>query len=117
MTRVRRKGGERRRRQRVILFRRQKGLCYWCKLPMWMLPDGTIPVNRGARLPHNAATIDHLHPKHDPERGKHNGECTHVLACLSCNNGRDPGRFTKTQLWELSGAYPVDMRRPQGAAP
>jgi hypothetical protein len=76
---------ERVRRQRIALFTSQQGLCWWCKKPMYMPDDGRFDPGHH---PMNAATIDHLHERGHPERGKHAGESTHVLACRRCNSRR-----------------------------
>ena len=61
----------------------------------------------------DAATIDHLHPRGDPERGKHAGIATHVLACKKCNNLRDQKRIEAMpieQLHALSKRYSGSAR-------
>lgn len=98
---------EKRRRQRLAMFRTQKGLCHWCAQPMQLSKDGSVPVGEHRR--DSWATIDHLHPRGHPERGKHENEWTHVLACGKCNHDRNE-QFTaslpKETLWALSGRAP-----------
>lgn len=94
----------RRRAQRLNLYRIQAGLCHWCKKTMKMNPDGTSKPSP------QWATIDHLHPRGDTERGKHPGKYTHVLACWKCNFDRNIA-FQKAQplevLWKASGRSPA----------
>lgn len=92
------------RKQRLALFKRQRGLCHWCKGKMFIRPDGR---SKGTR--EDAATIDHLHPRGHPERGKHGNEFTHVLACKKCNGERNSdfmATLDKEKLWAASGRAP-----------
>lgn len=70
------------RRQRTLLWRQQNGLCHWCNQPTRLLK-----LN-GGKVPDDAATIDHLDSRLNPERGKHKGELRHVMACSKCNQQR-----------------------------
>lgn len=78
--------------------------CHWCK-------QDTVFIDRSGgqkskRLP-NEATIDHLDPRHSPERGNHEGEYRRVLACNRCNSTRDAvqlAEMPRQSLWELSGS-------------
>ena len=69
--------------KRRKIAERQGWRCYWCGQPVidWV-------ARRRVPTPDNAATIDHLHSRLSPERGKHHGEYTLVVACNACNNRR-----------------------------
>jgi hypothetical protein len=61
--------------------------CYYCgiKTILWVEVPHQSP-------PPNAATIDHLYPRHHPDRLKpleYHRELRHVLSCWKCNNERD----------------------------
>lgn len=43
---------------------------------------------KGGKVPDDAATVDHLDSRLNPERGKHKGELRHVMACSKCNQRR-----------------------------
>ncbi len=74
--------GSKERRERK--FKVQGGLCHWCKKPM-VLTRGN---GKSGSIPGNYATFEHLQRVRDGGAGKpHNV----VLACKSCNNGRDAG--------------------------
>lgn len=70
-----------RRRLRRLAFKRQGGLCYWCKTPM---------VNTSPRERPHSVTLEHLVPKY---KGGKDTEDNCVAACLQCNNERG-GAFT-----------------------
>lgn len=73
---------DKRRKQRIGLFLKQKGKCHWCQCEM-LLAYGHLK-----KQPANLATIDHLDDRFSPERGKHYGEYRRVLACAQCNFDR-----------------------------
>lgn len=89
-------------RQRDLLFKRQKGLCCWCRRPMrksWTHKQG-VPV------PDDLATIEHLDSRLNPERGQHPGERRHRLACAKCNHQRgaeEDKRLSLDERRQLSG--------------
>lgn len=66
-------------RLRDAAFKRQKGLCHWCKTPMLNTKRA-----RRARSP-MACTLEHLIPRHI---GGPNTEDNTVAACLQCNEER-----------------------------
>lgn len=78
------KSRERRRRQVEGLFKRQRGLCFYCNCPMWLAPAH----EHTKRQPPNMATLEHLDSRFSAERGTHEGQIRRVLACLACNNAR-----------------------------
>jgi len=94
--------------QRKLLWRRQGGLCYWCKKPTRLLKT------TGGPIPEDAATIDHLDSRLSPERGKHKGEWRHVMACSKCNHERaraeDMALPRETQH-ERSKRHPTNIMR------
>lgn len=72
--------------------------CHWCKLPTVLLDrSGDKKIKRRP----DEATIDHLDPRHSPERGKHEGEFRRVLACLKCNGERDKQQLAAMPIQEL----------------
>lgn len=83
--------------QKTQLYRRQKGLCYYCKrfmrLQKW-------PPEYG-KCPPDLATLEHLDPRGHPDRGRRVGEYRRVLACHQCNaaeNRRFQSSLTPEQL-------------------
>lgn len=61
------------------------------------------------------ATIDHIRPRHHPDRTKppEPGETLLVLSCWRCNNDRDKQELAeKPKEWfiERGGAIPISMR-------
>lgn len=62
----------------------------------------------------NYATIDHLRPRHHPERHvPANGEVRHVLACFRCNNDRDKRELAekpKEWFYENGGSKPLSLK-------
>lgn len=76
---------DRQRQQKRGLYRRQKGLCYYCQRFMRLMKWGR---EYGA-CPHDLATIEHLDSRYSPERGQHAGEFRKVLACWKCNNDKN----------------------------
>lgn len=85
--------------------------CHWCKRRTRLVNLGQHPKS----IPHDAATIDHLHSRLDPDRG--NGSGRHVLACWKCNNDR--GAQEQRERIDIvrakSGAYPVTHSHSAGA--
>ncbi len=67
-------------RKRFYLFQAQKGLCFWCGMPM------TIHYLDGGKTPDDAATIEHLDSRLSPERGRHAQTRRLVAAHASCNH-------------------------------
>lgn len=80
------KSTEIRRRQVAGMFRRQRGLCHWCKELMVLFDPAKIVRHRP--MPKNLATIDHLDDRFSPNRGQRPGEIRRVLACKRCNELR-----------------------------
>ena len=66
-------------RRRLAMWRHDPK-CYWCGCET-VLPDNAN------RVPRNMATIDHLYPRHHPERHSQHHEV--VLACYNCNESRN----------------------------
>jgi len=90
------KNGERRRRKRAHLHRRQGGRCYWCGC-LTILIENNDPGNQ----PDDLATLDHLDDRFSPERGKRSGEWRIVMACRLCNNERGIIREAMQPVEEL----------------
>jgi len=76
--------------QRVGLYKRQKGKCFYCKDQMILIMKD---LKHGSKSNPKMATFEHLDDKFSNERGNHNGEFRIVLACLECNNKQ--GRFNQ----------------------
>lgn len=93
------------RRQVALLFRRQNGLCHWCKRLM-VIFDKALHGIRHTPLPDDLATIDHLDDRFSPERGKRPGEYRRVLACNACNRKRGQ---------ESQAARPIEELRARAA--
>ena len=74
-------GSTKLRNRREKLFRQQRGLCYWCKQPMRLVPR-TKPHHNDPSV----CTLDHLHDRWSPLRGT--GGYEHVAACQKCNRER-----------------------------
>lgn len=74
------------RRRRIQLFEEQEGLCWWCKVPMLLLP----PMDKRKNMPKETCTLDHLFDRYHPERRRRPrpGERRYVAACLECNHRR-----------------------------
>lgn len=73
-------GGQARKvRIRTLLFRKQRGACYYCGEPMLL-----AKVPEGVRQPPRLATIDHIIPK--SKGGAFAENC--VGACAECNSER-----------------------------
>lgn len=96
-------------RKRVMLWYRQGGLCHWCSAPTVLLE----PRDK-AKLPPNAATIDHLRSRLDPSRTEpcKPGERRLVMACNRCNSTRGKKdqetlgvRLSKQEEWLRSGNF------------
>jgi hypothetical protein len=59
--------------------------CHWCGIKTVWYAEA-----RGGAAPPDAATLDHLHPRHHPDRlMPADGALRHVLSCSKCNNERD----------------------------
>lgn len=96
-------------KQRERLWREDPH-CHYCGVETILKPNHvkglTTPEERD-RL----ATIDHIRPRHHPDRLKPaNGEVLHVLACSKCNNERDKRELAEKPLeWHhaQSRAFPL----------
>lgn len=64
--------------KRERLFHQQRGLCYYCRIPM-LLGKG----RDDARNPPHFATLDHIIPQ--SKRGSVVSVANMVAACLKCN--------------------------------
>jgi hypothetical protein len=71
--------------RRARKFKKQNGICHWCKGPM------TLERGTSGRPVRNFATFEHLQRRRDGGNGKHFNV---VLACYSCNHGREYGLQT-----------------------
>ncbi len=101
-------------RQRKRLWQ-ENPRCYYCGVetilgPQHLKGEWFRPEIR-ARL----ATIDHIRPRHHPDRGKRPepGERLHVLACWKCNNERDHrerAALPKEYHWQKCGSLPLSER-------
>ena len=109
---VQRTSTDRKHRQKIRLWKEQSGLCWWCKKPMeWVDRRGVGDTKRFGPW---EATIEHLHDRFDPERGKHPGERTKVLAHRYCNEERSKTRQQCLQIqhkWERSRRHKKSHRR------
>lgn len=86
---------KRRKRQREILLKRQHGRCHFCKV---------IMCAEGYELkykPMNLAVLFHLDSRYSDERGQHQGEFRHVLACRLCADQRSKTEQASVPLREL----------------
>lgn len=72
------------RRQKLALFERQNGLCFYCKQHMIL---SFAPPTHAKENPRRA-TLEHLDHRWSPDRGRHSGEYRRVLACHECNGKR-----------------------------
>ena len=100
-----------RRRKKEKLFRRQGGLCCYCKIEMLLSFDRP---RRGVTVPLNLATFEHLDDRFCDERGTRGGEIRIVLACGKCNNEIGKKRQAEQPLDELqrrSKRHTVPMGR------
>lgn len=96
------------RRQRLRLWFANPH-CYWCGVRTF------LPTREG-KSPKalNEATIDHLRPRHHPDRLiPANGEIRRVLSCWKCNNDRDAyerAQLPKEWFYEHGGSRPAADR-------
>lgn len=97
------------RRQRLRLWLADPH-CYWCGVRTF------LPTREGKspKAP-NEATIDHLRPRHHPERlvPARGGEVRRVLSCWKCNNERDQresAQLPKEWFYEHGGTRPASER-------
>ncbi len=89
-------------RRLALMFRKQKGLCYYCGKAMVM----TNPDLRNQ--PRSVATIEHLIDRYERPHGKHAVSDT-VAACWKCNNQKNAERQKEIPIEERrrkSGSYP-----------
>lgn len=97
--------------KRARLFKRQRGLCHWCKKPMRLMkppPKMTAPIL-------DLCTLDHLDDRYNQERGNHFREYRVVAACWGCNRDRNEERqrtLPRETLWAASRAYPAEIVPP-----
>ncbi len=68
-------------RQRVKLFLRQEGKCYYCQCDMVLMfrIDPKFHAD-------NLCTLEHFDDRFSPERGLHHGEYRRVASCYKCNH-------------------------------
>lgn len=93
-------------KKRVLLWYEQRGLCHYCKRPTVLFEP-----KPNARLPANAATLEHLRTRMNPERtAPARGERRIVMACAGCNTakGREEqrahdARLLPQELWRRNG--------------
>lgn len=98
--------GEKKRRRRDALFKKQNGLCYWCEEPM------TIYHIKRGKMPDDGATIDHLRCRYNPTRyDPSDGEERTVLACFWCNSMRARKIEENTPRGELRANRKEALRR------
>lgn len=82
---------------REKLFHQQRGLCYWCKQPMRLVPREKPHHNDPA-----ACTLDHLHDRWSPLRGA--GGYRNVAACNKCNLERSIRNEARAMMRNISMA-------------
>lgn len=70
---------------RYQLWRKQKGLCWWCGRKCEKPPREGWPGKNNWLAP-NAATLDHVYPQYDARRDSANPK---VMACHECNKRRN----------------------------
>lgn len=89
--------------RRVKLWVLQDGKCHWCGCDCILLE----PMEKRARLPDKAATLDHLRSRYDPDRRARpaNGEPRQVMACNACN-------FRRAR--DETEARPLELRHQDG---
>lgn len=95
-------------RQRLRLFKLDPH-CHWCgiRLVYWEKKKGQPPLD--------SATIDHLRPKHHPQRHEpaRDREIRRVLSCWKCNNERDNRErklLPKEYFYENGGGTPLAFK-------
>ena len=95
------------RRQRERMWK-ENPHCHWCGIETVLIPYGAK-----VKQENNAATIDHLRDKYNPEKRQEpnlNNETRRVLACFSCNVRRSAeatAKLPKEELWRRSGRFPL----------
>lgn len=96
------------RNQRLALWRRQGGRCWWCGCQTHLPPVG--PGSHRKSIPDDEATIDHLDSRLSSARGTWHGCYRRVMACRACNyrRGAEEQRWLAhkkpQELWERTGA-------------
>jgi len=99
------------RKRKLKLFSRSP-FCHWCGIEtiVWK-------PKRHARIPDNAATVDHLYTRFDWMKGKTEpGVEATVLSCNKCNFERGAARQLTEGIYELrrrSGRFPrIEVNSP-----
>lgn len=84
---------------RDLLFRKQRGRCFWCRCNCVRSTHGKPPLA-------NSATLDHVHDRFDPLRGRTKGR-VNVMACYACNQRRNQERLA----WVMANEREAAARR------
>jgi hypothetical protein len=89
--------------------------CHYCGVETILKPAHIKKMELTAEERDRLATIDHLRPRHHPDRLKlpKPGERLHVLACSKCNNERDRQELlAKPKEWfeQNGGSKPLHKR-------
>lgn len=77
------------RERRARLFKKQRGLCYYCGVRMVQVDRRGQQMKAGTRDPREC-TLEHLIDRNDPFRGRIKGKL--VAACHKCNHTRGAER-------------------------
>lgn len=84
------------REKRWLLFKKQRGRCFYCA--------GEMVIRYGdqqQKARPDECTLEHLDSRLDPERGKHSGKRRIVAACRRCNHARGEAQVAALPLEEL----------------
>ncbi len=81
--------------------------CFWCKCLT------QLTNNSDGKVPHNAATIDHLYSRYDPRRWvkRKPGQIKKVLSCHTCNQHRgyqETKRLSKEEILRRSQGFSLN---------
>lgn len=95
-------------------FWHQDPRCHWCGIETILTTTAHIKGTIAPEDRDRIATIDHLHPRHHPDRLKPNDlTIRHVLSCWKCNNDRDTrerAALDKSWFYERGCSKPLSMR-------
>ncbi len=80
----------RRKKQKVAIFEKQDGLCYYCKCKMEL-------SSQSRKISKNVATIEHLQDRFTIDRLKQT-EINKVIACYECNCKRGAERAKTAKI-------------------
>lgn len=88
-------GKNNKRNRKNKLWKKQNGLCCWCREPMinhreWAAEQALLAELDGPpdKAPPMLATLEHINDRLSPARQTKAGKRDVALACLTCNNNR-----------------------------